>query len=441
MQHDEFTFTSMSDEVLESEIRGLSARVAAAMCRFLLAVAEYDRRGSWERWECHDMAGWLSWKCGVSPITAREHVRVGRALADLPLLRERFAVGALSYSQVRAISRVATAATEETLVDLAQVSTAAQLERITRAYRRCGEAAAEEESSQDQSRYIRYSYDEDGCLVGSFRLPAEPGALLAGAIEAMSDRSAIEEADADGARDPYSAVRADVLVDLVTAGHAALTSGETGDDDRRYLITVITEPAVLSGETDSDEPRLCHVADGPALADQTLRRIACDASIVEIVEGSDGSVLDVGRRTRTINRRMRRALRRRDGRCQFPGCERTGGHAHHLQHWIDGGPTRLDNLVSLCSRHHHRLHEGGYTIRTRPAGGFEFVHPNGWEIPDVWPTAEPTCSTLAWSEPLPYQDGWDGTRLDLGTVVEGLRCRDQRAADSAESSPAPASVA
>lgn len=423
----------MSDEVLESEIRGLSARVAAAMCRFLLAVAEYDQRRSWERWECHDMAGWLSWKCGISQVTAREYVRVGNALVELPLVRERFSTGGLSYSQVRAISRVATAATEDMLLGFAEVSTGAQLERITRAYRRCGEAAAEEEAKQDQGRYLRYSYDEDGCLVGSFRLPAEPGALLAGAIEAMSDRAAIDEADADGTRDPYWAVRADALIELVAAGHSTLAAGTPDDDDRRYLVTVITEEAVLSGRTDGDEPRLCHVADGPALSDQTLRRIACDAAQVQIVEGPDGTVLDVGRRTRTINRRMRRALRRRDGRCQFPGCDRNGLHAHHVRHWIDGGPTCLDNLVSLCSRHHHRLHEGGYTVRRDQGGGFEFVHPNGWVIPDAWPAAEPACSKSAWTEPDAYEDGWDGTPLDLGTVVAGLLRADDHARCAADS--------
>src|ERR1700722_17225166 len=111
----------MSDEVLESEIRGLSARVAAATCRFLLAVAEYDRRQAWQAWECHDMAGWLAWKCGISPVTAREQVRVARALARLPVLRDRFAAGQVSYSQTRAITRAATAETEAQLVELAAV--------------------------------------------------------------------------------------------------------------------------------------------------------------------------------------------------------------------------------------------------------------------------------------------------------------------------------
>ena len=435
---------SMSDDVLESEIRGLSARVAAAMCRFLLAVAEYDRRRGWERWECHDMSGWLSWKCGISPVTGREYCRVSRSLRNLPLVCARFASGGLSYSQVRAISRVATPATEAALLELAEVSTAAQLEQITRAYRRSSAAADDEETRRDVGRYLRFSYDDDGCLVGTFRLPAESGAALAGALQASVDRQAVGDAEADGARDPHSAALADALVELVKAGHTARLNDE-GTDDSCFLVTVISERDALAaqpppagdegGETDGCAQKggaLCHIEGGPGLAGETARRIACDASVVEIVESPDGSVLDVGRRTRKINRRLRRALRHRDGHCQYPGCDRRRVEGHHIEHWIDGGHTRLENLISLCSRHHHRLHEGGFRVRLGPDGQPEFVHPEGWNISSgTAPT--PQCH-LGWADPHPYCDGWDGTRLDLGTVVECLLAADGDASrDSAES--------
>jgi hypothetical protein len=105
-------WSGCSDDQLESELCGLAGQVAAMTCRFLLAVAEYDRRRGWKVWECHDMAMWLSWKCGISPVTARQHVRVARALERFPLLRERFARGGLSYSQVRAASTWASSSTD-----------------------------------------------------------------------------------------------------------------------------------------------------------------------------------------------------------------------------------------------------------------------------------------------------------------------------------------
>lgn len=419
-------FGSMSDDVLESEIRGLSARVAATMCRFLLAVAEYDRRRGWERWECRDMAAWLSWKCGISQVTAREYCRVAAALLRLPRVRARFASGQLSFTQVRAICRAATPATERSLVELAEVSTGAQLERITRAYRRAGRVGDDDAGRRHASRYLRFTYDDEGCLVGSFRVPAEAGAVLAAAIAAAVDPESVRQAGDERAHDPFSAVQADVLVGLVAAGHGARAEGPDDDDegDDRYLVTIVTERRVLAGGPAPGSGGECHIEDGPGLAAETARRIACDSTVVEITETPDGTILDVGRRTRVIGRRMRRALRRRDTHCRYPGCTGKVVQGHHIRHWADGGPTRLDNLVSLCPRHHHRLHEGGYSIRRDPCGRIEFVHRGGWTIPEVCPAPDQLESRIGWEEPAPYQDGWDGTRLDLSTVVEDLLLTD-----------------
>jgi hypothetical protein len=432
---------SMSDDVLESEIRGLAARVAAAMCRFLLAVAEYDRRRGWARWECHDLAGWLSWKCGISPVTAREYGRVSQALAVLPRVRERFAAGALSYSQVRAMTRCATAETEAMLVELATVSTAAQLETICRAYRRSAPAAADQAGRNDARRFLRFAYNEDGCLVGSFCLPPEAGAVLESTIAAAVDRDAVATADADGARDSYAAVQADRLIELLTAGHQAVVDGSVDDDDTRFLVTVITERSALASTPDADpggpdgEATECRIEGGPGLAGATARRIACDATVVAISEDGEGRVVDAGRRTRVIGRRLRRALRRRDPHCRFPGCPHRIVQGHHVWHWADGGPTNLDNLVHLCPRHHRRLHEGGYRLRRRPDGGLEFIHPHGWVIPHICPPPHPGLSQQDWPDPPAYDNAWDGTRLDLPTVIEGLLHLDQTGPASAEAPP------
>ena len=120
-------------ERLEAEICTLAGQIAAATCRFVLLAAELDRRNAWGAWGCQSMAHWLSWKCGLSMVTARQHVRVGLALEEFPLIREAFAAGQLSYSKVRAMVRVAKWQPEAEFVKYALLTTAAQLDRLAQA--------------------------------------------------------------------------------------------------------------------------------------------------------------------------------------------------------------------------------------------------------------------------------------------------------------------
>jgi hypothetical protein len=123
---------------IESEICELAGHIAAATCKWLLLIAEFDRRSGWAVDGVLSMAHWLSWRCGVDLHTAREHVRVGRALEQLPRISDAFMLGRLSYSKVRAVVRIATPALEETLLNIAQHATGAQVERLVSGYRRAG---------------------------------------------------------------------------------------------------------------------------------------------------------------------------------------------------------------------------------------------------------------------------------------------------------------
>jgi 5-methylcytosine-specific restriction endonuclease McrA len=99
----------------------------------------------------------------------------------------------------------------------------------------------------------------------------------------------------------------------------------------------------------------------------TARRLACDASVIELREREDGSVLSLGRKRRTVSPALRRALDARDRGCRFPGCVRTRFvDAHHVRHGSRGGETNLENLVLLCRRHHRLVHERGYARRHVP---------------------------------------------------------------------------
>ncbi|MHB8571515.1 MAG: HNH endonuclease signature motif containing protein [Candidatus Dormibacteria bacterium] len=127
---------------------------------------------------------------------------------------------------------------------------------------------------------------------------------------------------------------------------------------------------------------------GAGVSAATLRWLACDASVVALLE-QGGRTVEAGRSRRSIPRRVRFALQARDGTCRFPGCAvpATDAQGHHLRHWADGGPTRLDNLVTLCRFHHRRLHEGAFTI-TPGAGGWICLR-DGRPFPSTRPGVDP----------------------------------------------------
>ncbi len=165
-------------EHLEHEICQLSAHLAASMCRWLMLVAEFDRREGWAGDGVRSCAHWLNWRCGLSMVSAREQVRVAHRLGELPLVHAAFAAGELSYSKVRALVRVATPATETDLVELARHATAAHLERIDRARRSVSRQENDETNARHQNRHVHYFWDDDGSLVLTARLDPEEGALV-----------------------------------------------------------------------------------------------------------------------------------------------------------------------------------------------------------------------------------------------------------------------
>lgn len=163
---------------LEEELAGLAAQIYAGTCRWLELVAEVDRRNKLVGCTC---AQWLAWRCGLTPRTAREHVRIARSLAELPAIRAGFARGQISFAKVRALTRVADPANEERLLELALELTAAQLERALRAYRRL---TTEEAAAVQEAAYLDWYWDEDGSLVVRGRMAPEDGAVLLQALEA-----------------------------------------------------------------------------------------------------------------------------------------------------------------------------------------------------------------------------------------------------------------
>jgi hypothetical protein len=436
---------SNENDRLADQITELASHIHAATCRWLGLVAEFERRGGWSEWGCRSCAHWLSWRCGIGPVAAREHVRVALRLEELPLIRGAFAEGRLSYSQVRALTRVENVAHEEELLSLARHATAAQLERLVRAHRGVVARARAAERGGPE-RWLRWDHADDGSLLLHARLPAEEGALVLAALEASAgwlrdaasaearalgvasaEAPALESASSEApavesgcAEEPsLGERRADALVLMADTLLAGEPSGRSGD---RYQVVVHVDAAEL-GDGDGDG----ELADGAPIAPATVRRLACDAAIVPLIERA-GRPLSVGRKTRSIPPALRRALESRDRGCRFPGCTNSRTvDAHHIEHWADGGATSLDNLVQLCRHHHRLIHEGGYTVTTRGAG-FVFRRPDGREVRQA-PRRPRGCSRELCDsnnrsgqpiDPEATVTLWAGERFDLADNVDAL---------------------
>ena len=189
---------------------------------------------------------------------------------------------------------------------------------------------------------------------------------------------------------------------------------------------------------------------GIRVGQETARRVACDSATVTMWHGEDGSVLDVGRRTRTISPALRRALAARDGQCRFPGCTARRCDAHHVRHWADGGETALANLVLLCRRHHRAVHEDGFRVQVDAGDRVTFLRPDGRPLPEApsapgWggPALAPVGRRLAaagigiHAETAPR---WRGERLDVGWAIDVLwrpRAAAERAAGVSAGTPGP----
>jgi len=423
---------------IEAEITELAAHIHAATYRLLELVREFDEREGWGGPGLKSCAHWLNWKCGIGLGAAREKVRVAHALKQLPQISDAFRRGTVSFSKVRAMTRVATPENEHYLMQIATYGTASHVERLVRQYRKVKRIEAlEHENQRHAMRELTWFIDDDGSYVFRARLTPEQGERVVRALEAAADANdsesrnvPAETSDApavDPVSDPVAARRADALERMADAffgkpgGGASTVNG--GD---RCTINLHTTPDTLREDGETAEAEL---ESGARVCAETSRRLACDCGVVHWHEDEEGAALNVGRKTRTIPPAIRRALQRRDQGCRFPGCTaRRFVDAHHITHWADGGETKMDNLVLLC-RHHHRLvHEGGYGVRMS-ASGPKFADPTGRTIA---PAAEkPFRGNVLTLKLKNHRAGlhidaettiplWEGERMDDGMAVEGL---------------------
>jgi hypothetical protein len=406
--------TSLSLAELEAQITELAGHLNAANYRWLTLIGEFDRRNGWADGKLPSCAHWLNFKCGLNLGAAREKVRVAHALVDLPQIAASMARGELSYSKVRALSRVACPATEEALLMIALHGTAHHVERLVQSYRRAQEAQElDREAQQHATRSVSYGFAEDGSLILKARLPAVAGALLIKALDAALESLPEHEISAEVVEErsiSYPARRADALAAVAESFLAEAGSDSSSSSADRYQVVVHVDAETLHAHA----PGRCEIEQGPSLPAETVRRLACDASLLRVLESEHGEPLDVGRKTRSIPPAIRRALHTRDGGCRFPGCtHQRYVDAHHIEHWADGGATKLSNLVTLCRLHHRLVHEGQILIDTPPGGGWRFLHPDGRHFEVIRCTHTPTYD----ADDLELSHATLGIHIDSGTAA------------------------
>ncbi|HEX6146309.1 MAG TPA: DUF222 domain-containing protein [Acidimicrobiia bacterium] len=355
----------------------LTAAAQAAACEWLVEV---DRGQRFLADGSPDLVQWVSARFGLRHATAGQLVRVARRLQDLPVLRSRFAEGVLSLDQTDAISKMATPDTEEGLVEeCLGLSTAA----LDRAARRANPPSTSNERSVWERRHLglQWYLDQSELKFGG-SLPGAEGKLFESAVRSRADR--IPPNPETGMFDPYPARLADGLVEL------ASTSGDQTAAPAQ--ITVFADLDALSETT--ERTGVAELEAGPMIANETARRLSCDA-LVECKVYDHVRALGIGRRSRLIPSWLRRQLWFRDGGCQFPGCGRLNWvHAHHITHWADGGPTELDNLILLCGYHHRFLHEQSWSIDHDETGRARFHKPEGQVYPPPRPGLDPRLRDL-----------------------------------------------
>ena len=375
----------LAEELVESW-RGITKCTA----KFLRALGEFDRRRGYEDWGYVDTAQWLDAECGISRVTAREKVRVARELEGLAKIAEAFADGSLSYSKVRALTRLADLGNEQSLLDLAMKCPASELEARLREMENGGALSSEDEEGKARHTLKRYEGNGDRVRI-SVELSREDAGVVMEALEVA--KGEIAECELGGPRrgdEPSLAADALLLMARRTLSGCFRGSAKASDvwflsdtsgciDDEptpeqsgpAHLVMVHVEESVLRGEGGTSD-----------LPTPAVRRLLCDGAVVGIVDDAGGTPLSIGRRTRTVPVGMRRALKARDRTCRYPGCHHGRWlDAHHVVHWADGGETNLENLVLLCTHHHKLLHEGEFEIlKHETKGHCYFARPDGEPI-------------------------------------------------------------
>ena len=345
-----------TDEIMDLAA-DTSRRLASLAGLIVQLTAELDRREGWRAEGATSLEAWIVERCGVSVPTARAWSHVGKQLFDLPHLAAGLSQGELSFDKVRAVADTATPETDRDLREKAQEYSVRQLAELARAEKGAPEAGAR---ADYEGRSVRFN---DTFRTVTAQLPPESYAEVRATIEARA-----RQLPSDG-ETRWDQRLCDAFVASVRPG----PRGSKGPPPHTVVVhapieTLLEDTSTLAGELERD---------GMISAD-TVRRIACDATIILAVDDDVGHTMYEGRAFRTPTDTQRREIMRRDRHCRFPGCTNvTFTNAHHVAPWKAGGTTDVDNLALLCEHHHHRVHSRQWTVTGNANEALTFVGPSG----------------------------------------------------------------
>ncbi|MFM9034710.1 MAG: HNH endonuclease signature motif containing protein, partial [Mycobacterium sp.] len=350
-------------EVLFDELAELTGQRNAIDGRIVQIFAEIDHDRLWGNTGARSVQGLAAWKLGISSANAGRIATIAHRLPEFPRCAAGMREGRFSLDQIGVIADRAADGSDEHYAQLAQCATVSQLRTAIKLEPRPepgpqAEPAPQPESRTDLPRSITKTSDEHSAT-WHITLPHTEAAVFDAALQSHQDGLVAEwrrvHADGSSESTPPFPNAVDGFMSLVQAGWDTDVAARPHGQRTTVVVHVDVETPIAS----------LHL--GPLLSDDDRRYLLCDATC-EVWFERAGHVIGSGRETRTINRRLRRALEHRDhGTCVVPGCGATRGlHAHHIRHWEDGGLTELANLVLLCPFHHRLHHRGGITI-TGPA--------------------------------------------------------------------------
>lgn len=375
----------MNDGQLVDHVLATLALLERAQAAALAAIAELDHRGLHGADGAINSGAWLTGHADLSRRDGRALAAASSSINNATKVAVALAAGQLNVGRAKALADARNRRTAELfdaheaeLIHLAQGLTVDDTIRLARRWQLQADTDGPHPGDDNQSARLSQTYD------GRWRLDAnlnpESGAIIDSVLNQIMD-DLYRSDEAQGATPPpYSRRRADALVEM------ALRATAAGDDKSptRPLIVITVDLADLTN------PHGTAVTDTAIpVAGPTLRQWLCDADISRVVTNGPSQVLDVGRDQRTATTAQRRALLIRDRHCVFPGCDRPPGwcQAHHITWWDNGGPTNLDNLCLLCSRHHHDIHRGRFHLRRNADGRLHFTRPDGTTLEQPWPYA------------------------------------------------------
>ena len=348
---------------------------------------------------------------GMSGTDASRAVRLADTLDAVPAVAEALAEGQITAGHASALAGGVSwmnrpaAALDGSLIEAARIQSVDEFKVTVAGWERAENGDADGSNlaaRQHRNRAASWFTRDDGMVRIQADLPPDSGAMVTGALQSMAEylwrtedgRTAGPGSAREGATIPGTTIpdagndvrssrqrNADALVKLVRRP-TRTEGGPVGDPGRARIDLLVAVDLDRLQVTESASAGRCATTDGVELPVATVRRLACDAGVIPAVLDRSGAVLDIGRRTRTVPRAIRHALALRDGGCAFPGCSSPVSwcDAHHVRYWSDGGPTSLDNLVLLCSTHHHLVHEDRWIVECVADGHHRFRSPIGTEL-------------------------------------------------------------